>query len=105
MDQIKKDELLLIQLILMFQTAALQHMGKLKNTMTDKVEQDLPQAQISIDLLEMLHSKMKNNLTPDEERLFTTVLQELRLNYVDEVSKAQKPASQQSSPEQQPSSA
>ncbi len=105
MDQIKKDELLLIQLILMFQTAALQHMGKLKNPMTDKIEQDLQQAQISIDLLEMLHSKMKNNLTPDEERMFTTVLQELRLNYVDEVSKAPKPASQQPSPEQQPPSA
>ena len=104
MDQIKKDELLLIQLILMFQTAALQHMGKLKNPMTDKIEQDLPQAQISIDLLDMLHSKMKNNLTPDEERMFTTVLQELRLNYVDEVSKAPKPTSQQPFPEQPPSS-
>jgi len=90
MDYTKKDEMLLIQLILMFQTAALQHMGKLKNPMTDKIEQDLPQAQISIDILDLLHKKMKNNLTNDEERMFTTVLQELKLNFVDELNKAQK---------------
>jgi uncharacterized membrane protein YheB (UPF0754 family) len=90
MDQISKDEMLLTQLILMFQTAALQHMGKLKNPITDKIEQDLPQAQISIDLLDMLHNKMKNNLSKEEERMFAGVLQELKLNYVDEVSKAQK---------------
>jgi hypothetical protein len=93
MDNKQKDELLLIQLILMFQTAALQHMGKLKNPITDKIEQDLPQAQISIDILDMLHNKMKTNLIPEEERMFTSVLQELKLNYVDEVAKAQKSAS------------
>jgi hypothetical protein len=90
MDQMNKDELLLIQLILMFQTAALQHMGKIKNPITDKVEQDLQQAQISIDILELLQRKMKNNLSATEEKMFTTVLQDLRLNYVDEIGKAQK---------------
>ncbi len=90
MEQQQKNELLLIQLILMFQTAALQHMGKLKNPLSDKIEQDLQQAQISIDMLDMLYSKMVNNLTHDENKLFTSVLQELKLNYVDEVSKAQK---------------
>jgi hypothetical protein len=105
MDQIKKDELLLIQLILMFQTAALQHMGKLKNPISDKIEQDLPQAQISIDILDMLHNKMKTNLTPEEERMFTTVLQELKLNYVDEVAKAQKSPSEPPSSDQPQTSA
>lgn len=88
----KKDELLLIQLILMFQTAAMQHMGKIKNPLTEKVEQDLQQAQISIDILELLQRKMKNNLSADEEKMFSTVLQDLRLNYVDEIGKAQKAA-------------
>ena len=88
-----KNELLLTQLILMFQTAAFQHMGKMKNPLTDKVEQDLTQAQISIDMLEMIHTKMKGNLAPEEERIFSTVLQELRLNFVDEALKVQ--ASQQ----------
>jgi hypothetical protein len=94
MDQMNKDELLLIQLILMFQTAALQHMGKIKNPITDKVEQDLQQAQISIDILELLQRKMKNNLSANEEKMFSTVLQDLRLNYVDEIGKMQKGTTQ-----------
>ena len=82
-----KDEILLTQIILMFQTAALQQMGKLKNPMTDKVERDLAQAQMSIDILDMFHRKMKGNLSPQEERLMTEILRELRLNYVDEAAK------------------
>ncbi len=100
MDSKEKDELLLVQLVLMFQTAALQHMGKLKNPVSDKVEHDLPQAQISIDMLAMLHEKMKGNLSPNEDRLFSQVLQELRLNYVDEASKA--PSQQEQTPDSQP---
>lgn len=87
MNASNKDELLLTQLIFMFQTAALQQMGKLKNPVSDKIEKDLSQAQISIDLLEMLHRKMKGNLSSEEERVLSSVLQELRLNYVDEASK------------------
>ena len=85
----EKNELLLAQLILMFQTAALQHMGKLKNPISDKIEQDLQQAQISIDILDMLRAKMKGNLLSGEDKMLSGVLNELRLNYVDEVSKAQ----------------
>src|SRR2546422_9146887 len=83
----EKNTLLLTQLVLMFQTAALQHMGKLKNPFTDRVERDLSQAQISIDMLEMLQSKMKGNLASEEERIFSDVLRDLRLNYVDEATK------------------
>ena len=90
----EKNEILLTQLILMFQTAALQQMGKLKSPVSDKIEKDLQQAQISIDMLEMLHAKMKGNLTSEEQRTFTGVLQELKLNYVDEVAKTEKSPSQ-----------
>lgn len=83
----EKDELLLTQIALMFQTAALQQMGKLKNPVTDAVERDLGQARISIDILDVLHRRMKGNLTETEERMFTNVLRELRLNYVDEAAK------------------
>ena len=84
MDINEKNQLLLTQLVFMFQTAALQHMGKLKNPLTDTIERDLSQAQISIDMIEMIHGKMKGNLTAEEEKLISVVLQELRLNYVDE---------------------
>ena len=82
-----KDELLLTQIVLMFQTAALQQMGKLKNPMTDAIERDLQQAQMSIDILDMFKRKMTGNLSPAEDRLMTDVLRELRLNYVDEAAK------------------
>jgi len=87
MDLHEKNTLLLTQLIALFQTAALQQMGKLKNPVADRVEQDLHQAQISIDMLEMLHTKMKGNLSAEEERILSNVLSELRLNYVDEATK------------------
>ena len=102
MDPKEKQELLLIQLVLMFQTASLQHMGKLKNPLSDKIERDLQQAQISIDMLEMLHQKMKGNLSPEEERLFSNILQELKLNYVDEASKKQESPNPTPSPEPPP---
>lgn len=95
MDSNEKNEFLLMQVILMFQTAALQHMGKLKSPLSDKIERDLQQAQASIDILEMFHTKMKGNLTSDEEKYFSQVLQELKLNYVDEVSKDQHMAQEQ----------
>ena len=95
----EKNQLLLTQLVLMFETAALQHMGKLKNPFTDRIERDLQQARISIDMLEMLHTKMKDKLTAEEERMFSGALRDLRLNYVEE---AAKPATE---PPQPPPSA
>ena len=95
MNSTEKTELLFTQLILMFQTAALQQMGKLKNPVSDAIERDLAQAQISIDLLEMLRTKSKGNLSVAEEKILSNVLQELKLNYVDEVSKSQAPPPQQ----------
>lgn len=87
MNQSDKDAALLMNLILMFQASAMQHMGKLKNPVTDKIERDLEQAQFAIDTLDMLANKMKGNLKIEEERLLSSVLQELKLNYVDEMSK------------------
>lgn len=101
MQENEKEKVLLIQLVLMFQTAALQHMGKLKNPLSDTIERDLPQARISIDMLEMLHAKMKGNLAPEEERIFSNVLQELRLNYVDEARKEQEQPPQPQPPAKQ----
>ena len=89
MNQEQKNELLLTQLILMFQTAAMQHMGKLKNPLTDAIERDMSQAQISIDMLEMISEKTKGNLSEPESRMLTSVLHDLRLNFVDEASKQQ----------------
>jgi len=78
-------------LVLMFQTAAMQQLGKMKNPVTDAIERNLEQAQLSIDMLDMLSVKMKGNLNSEESKYLSNVLKELKLNYVDELSKDQSP--------------
>lgn len=100
MENSDKNKLLFTQLILMLHGAGMQQMGKVKNPLTDKVERDLAQAQFTIDMLDMIKEKMRGNLSSEEERFLQSLLQELKLNFVDEVSKDQQQQSQaQSSPE------
>ena len=87
MDSPDKNQIMFIQIVAMFQTAALQQMGKLRNPMTEKIEKDLHQAQLSIDILDMFKEKTKGNLSSDEERFLSSILQDLKLNYVDELAK------------------
>jgi uncharacterized protein YjaG (DUF416 family) len=70
-----------------FQAAAMQQMGKLKSPVSDKIERDLQQAQLSIDILDMLEEKTRGNLSEEENKVLKGILQELKLNYVDEMSK------------------
>ena len=89
-DEAQKNEILLQSLVMMFETAAMQHLGKLKNPMTDKIERDLQQAQYAIDMLDMLKEKTKNNCTEHEKRMLDSVVASLKLNYVDELAHEQK---------------
>lgn len=77
------------QLILMFETAALQQLGKLINPLTGKVEKELERAKFSIDMLGMIEEKTKGNLTAEEQGYLQIVLAQLRLNYVEEANKPQ----------------
>jgi hypothetical protein len=85
----RRSEALFASLILSLHAAAMQHLGKLKNPVTDSVERNLEQAQMVIDLLDMLLGKTKGNLGNEETALLGRTLQELKLNYVDEVAKDQ----------------
>lgn len=85
----KKGEFYFIQLVITFQAAAMQQMGKLQNPITKKVERNLDQAQFSIDMLEMIQNKTKNNLSENEKKFLEHTLYELRMNYLDEVKKGQ----------------
>jgi hypothetical protein len=87
MDATEKHAVLFTHLVLMLHGAAMQHLGKLKNPLNEKVERDLRAAQGMIDLLEMLKARTAGNLAPEETRMLDQVLQELRLNYVDESNK------------------
>jgi hypothetical protein len=89
MASVEKNTSLFFSLVMTFQAAAMQQMGKLKNPISDKIERDLQQAQLSIDILDMLEEKTRGNLSEDETKLLKGILQELKLNYVDEMSKEQ----------------
>ena len=96
----KRGEFYFIQLALMFQTAAIQQMGKLENPITKKVERDLDQAKFSIDMLEMIQQKTKNNLSENEKKFLDHILFELRMNYVDEVNKDKEKKDDSSAPKE-----
>ena len=81
---------LFMQLVLMFQQAAWSHLGKVPNPMTQKIERDLEQARMSIDMIDMLKTRTQRNISDEETRMLDHVLRELRLNYVDELDKEQK---------------
>jgi uncharacterized protein YeeX (DUF496 family) len=83
----EKNEIMFTQVVLMFHTAAMQQLGKLKSPLSDKIERNLEAAQNSIDLLDMLKEKTRGNLSDEETRLLTQVIRELKLNYVDEANK------------------
>lgn len=83
--KISEGEALFIQLVLMFQAAAMQQMGKLMNPLTNKTGCDLEQAKFSIDILDMVKSKTKGNLLDEEGRLLEQVLYDLKMNYLEEL--------------------
>jgi CheY-specific phosphatase CheX len=79
-----------MSLVLSLSQAAMQQMGKITNPLTGKIERNLEQAKVTIDMLEMLKEKTKGNLVKEEERLISDTLATLQLNYVDEVKKEEK---------------
>jgi hypothetical protein len=86
----QKQQALFMQLVLMFQQAAWSHLGKVPNPMTNKIERDLEQARMSIDMLDMLKMRTQGNLSNEETQILEHALRELRLNYIDELDKEQK---------------
>ena len=77
----------LLSLVMSLATAAWSQLGKIPHPVTNKIEKDVPQAQVSIDFLRMLLEKTKGNLTPKEDELLTRTVAELELNFADEVAK------------------
>lgn len=102
----ERNQALFLQLVLTFQTAAWQQMGKVKNPLTDKIERNLDQARMSIDMLDMLKAKTEGNRSEEETKVLDRVISELKLNYVDEFEKAKKEEAEkaQKADEKQPES-
>ena len=69
--------------VLSLSHSALVHLGQAPNPETGHVDQSLPMARQTIDLIAMLEEKTKGNLTGDEERLIGQILFDLRMRYVE----------------------
>jgi hypothetical protein len=59
------------------------HLGESPNPETgEPLPPNLPFAQQTIDILDMLREKTRGNLTPEEEKFLENLLTDLRLRYV-----------------------
>ena len=79
------------QMVLSLQAQAWQSLGKVASPLTGKIERNLEQAKFSIDMLEMLQRKTEGNLSDDEKRVIEHALYELRMNFLEEQKKGDKP--------------
>jgi len=84
------NKMLFVHLVTMLSMSAMQQMGKIINPMTGKTEMNLEAAQATIDMLDMLAAKTRNNLDADEERLMKDTLSALKMNFVETSSERQK---------------
>ena len=91
---------LFAQLVMMLSSSAMHQLGKLVNPSTHKAEIDLEGAQITIDMLSMLHEKTKGNLDKDEESMMQSILSSLQMNYVETMQSAPKPEEKNEQPAQ-----
>ena len=86
-EQMKKEDQLFIHLVNTFVQSAWISLGKVKSPVSDTLERNLEQATYYIDLLDMLQTKMKGNLSEWEQQYIIHSLSELKLNFIDEQKK------------------
>ena len=86
-NQLKKEDQLFIHLVNTFVQSAWISLGKVKSPVSEELERNLEQATYYIDLLDMLQTKMKGNLSEWEEQYIIHSLSELKLNFIDEQKK------------------
>ena len=70
--------------------SGMQHLGKITNPSTGKIEKNLETSQGIIELLSMLKEKTKGNLSAVEEKIISDGIANLQLNYADEVNRTEK---------------
>lgn len=83
----QQNQLLFMMLVQQHQQIAMMGMGKIKNPATDSVERDMNSARYAIDTLIMLQSFTKGNLSNEMKSYLNETLNNLRLNYADEMKK------------------
>lgn len=69
-------------LVLSIASSAAMALGLAPHPVSGKIEKDANLARFNIDLLSMLNEKTKGNRTADEDRFITTILQDLRMKFI-----------------------
>jgi hypothetical protein len=64
-------------------TTTMFQLGLIPGPGGERIPSDMPNAQRTIDLLQVLQEKTQGNLTPNESRLLDDVLYELRMTFVE----------------------
>lgn len=64
-------------------TGAFIHLGLAPDPSSNQVQKDLALAKQDIELLAMIKDKTKGNLSSDEQKLFESLLTEVRLRFVE----------------------
>ncbi|NQT28851.1 MAG: DUF1844 domain-containing protein [Candidatus Omnitrophica bacterium] len=100
-DKIDKNQMLFLGLIQSFVTSAWIQLGKQKNPITDKTEENLDEAQFTIDMLEMIKEKTEGNLNEKEAQIISSSLSELKMNFIDLRMKQDSHPEQQEEPKQE----
>ncbi|HEX9898238.1 MAG TPA: DUF1844 domain-containing protein [Candidatus Methylomirabilis sp.] len=72
-------------LVLMFGTTVLLHLGLAPDPVSGEKKLDLIQAKQAIDVLDLLKGKTAGNLTPEESSMLENVLFDLRMRYLEAV--------------------
>ena len=77
------------QLISSLVHSAWVYLGKIKNPMNDKLEKNVDQASVQIDMLDMLFKRMTGNMSEEEDEYLGHVIRELKMNFVEEKNKSE----------------
>ena len=81
-ESLKKEERLFLYVVSTFKTSAMVALGKMENPMTNKIQINLEQASYYIDLLDMLQSKAKGNMSQYEEQMLINTVSELNMEII-----------------------
>jgi hypothetical protein len=84
------------QLISSLVHSAWVYLGKIKNPMNDKLEKNVEQASIQIDMLDMLFKRMTGNMSEEEDKYLGHIIRELKMNFVEEKNKPEESDSSES---------
>ena len=86
-DKLEEEKLAVqfIQYISLLANTAMQHLGKIMNPQTGKIERNLEAASAVIDLISMIKAKTKGNLSRHEDQIISNAISNLQLDYADEL--------------------